>query len=99
MAREVKPIADDELAGLIMALTAEAQRAGWSCRYGIQGDGSLVLHVRHPRKSFSMVTADNGSMSAGGRSGRMVIVEKVTAEVTAAQQTPAGDLPPSWEGK
>jgi hypothetical protein len=73
MPRVIKPIEDDELAGLVMAVTAEAGKVGWSVRYGIQGDGSLVLHMSHPAKMFKLVTAGDG------RSGRLVI-EAVTAE-------------------
>jgi len=110
MPREIKPIEDEELAGLIMAMTAEAQRAGWTCRYGIQSDGSLVMHVRNPRKRFSMVTAGRQNTADNGRQGHLVIVStEVTAaeqrpagDVTADQQAPAdvtaGDLPPSWGG-
>lgn len=73
MPRETKPISDDELAGLIMAVTAEAGKVGWSVRYGIQSDGSLVLHLCHPSKSFKLATTDNGSH------GRLII-ENITAE-------------------
>ncbi len=84
MPRETKPIADDELAGLIMAVTAEAGKVGWSVRYGIQGDGSLVLHLAHPAKTFSLVTADDG------RSGRLVISRFKVFENTVT----AGDVEP-----
>jgi hypothetical protein len=55
-----QPISDEELAGLIMAVTAEAGGAGWNCRYTVD-NGRLVLLLAHPAKQFATVTADNGS--------------------------------------
>lgn len=79
MPRNNAPIADDELSGLIMAVTAEAGRAGWTVRYGIQGDGSLVFHIGHAQKKFSIVTADQGKFKQ---------LQIVTADVTAEMPEP-----------
>ena len=66
------PIQNDELAGLIMAMTSEAQWAGWDVRYGIQGDGSLIMQICKAGYEFVVKQNDNGSP-------QLAIVE-VTAE-------------------
>ena len=74
MPRKTEPISDEELSGLIMAVTAEAGRAQWRVRYGIQPDGSLFLHIRHPDKKFVFERGEKLDAD------RLVIVP-ITAEV------------------
>jgi hypothetical protein len=72
MPRKMTPINDDELAGLIMAVTAEAGHAGWKVFYSLRNDGGLLLVMYHPEKRFGLITADNGSSR--------LMIEPVTAE-------------------
>jgi hypothetical protein len=72
MPRKTEPIDDESLAGLVMAVTAEAQRAGWKGYYAITYEGSLVIHLHHPSKRFATITADDSTR---------LVIERIAEEV------------------